>query len=54
VYATVPAFVSPKEFQVDPLPVAATLRRDAIFTHHSALELRGAGHSKLRLYSPAT
>jgi predicted transcriptional regulator of viral defense system len=53
VYATVPAGVSPKEFQADPFLVAATLRRDAIFTHHSALELLGAGHSEWRLCTAA-
>ena len=54
VYATVPPGVSPHEFQPDPFLVAATLRHDAVFTHHSALELLGAGHSEWRLCTAAT
>jgi len=54
VYATVPPGVSPDAFQADPFLVAATLRPDAIFTHHSALELLGTAHSEWRLCMATT
>ncbi len=46
VYASVPPGVDPKKFRPDPFLVAATLRADAIFSHHSALQLLGASHSE--------
>ncbi|BAU49578.1 transcriptional regulator [Sulfurifustis variabilis] len=49
VYATVPPGVDPKKFQPDRFLAAAALRPDAIFSHHSALELLGAAHSEWRL-----
>lgn len=49
VYASVPPGVGPKEFQPDRFLAAKALRRDAIFSHHSALELLGAAHSEWQL-----
>lgn len=49
VYASVPPGVEPAKFQPDRFLVAATLRPDAVFCHHSALELLGAAHSEWRL-----
>ncbi len=49
VYASVPPGVEPAKFQPDRFLVAAALRPDAIFSHHSALELLGAAHSEWRL-----
>lgn len=49
VYATVPPGVEPTKFQPDRFLVAAALRPDAVFSHHSALELLGAAHSEWRL-----
>ena len=46
VYASVPAGLEPEKFQPDHFLVAAALRPDAIFSHHSALELLGAAHSE--------
>ena len=45
VYAVVPAGAAPDQFQVDPFLVAAAVRPDGVFSHHSALELLGAAHS---------
>ncbi len=44
-YAVVPQGVKPGVFAPDAFLVAAALRSDAVFSHHSALELLGAGHS---------
>ncbi|MBI5710728.1 MAG: hypothetical protein HZC42_10560 [Candidatus Eisenbacteria bacterium] len=44
-YAVVPPGADPRRFQPDPFLVAATLRADAVFSHHGALELLGAAHS---------
>jgi len=49
VYASVPPGVESVKFQPDRFLVAAALRPDAIFSHHSALELLGAAHSEWRL-----
>jgi len=49
VYASVPPGVEPAKFQPDRFLVAAALRPDAVFSHHSALELLGAAHSEWRL-----
>jgi predicted transcriptional regulator of viral defense system len=54
VYAVVPAGIPAKEFRPDPFLIAAAIRPDAVFSHHSALELLGAGHSlwsQLTLYT---
>jgi predicted transcriptional regulator of viral defense system len=45
IYAVVPHGVKSARFQPDPFLVAATIRRDGVFSHHSALELLGAAHS---------
>ncbi len=44
-YAVVPAGVDAKRFQPDAYLVARSLRPDAVFSHHSALELLGVSHS---------
>jgi predicted transcriptional regulator of viral defense system len=44
-YAVVPQGSKPDAFAPDALLVAAALRGDAVFSHHTALELLGAGHS---------
>jgi predicted transcriptional regulator of viral defense system len=44
-YAVVPQGTKRELFQPDPFLVASALRDDAVFSHHSALELLGAGHS---------
>jgi hypothetical protein len=49
VYASVPPGVEPAKFQPDRFLAAKALRPDAIFSHHSALELLGAAHSEWRL-----
>lgn len=49
VYASVPPGVDPAKFLPDRFLAAAALRPDAIFSHHSALELLGAAHSEWRL-----
>ena len=48
VYASVPAGMDAATFQPDRFLTAAALRPDAIFSHHSALELLGAAHSEWR------
>jgi predicted transcriptional regulator of viral defense system len=53
-YATVPPGSDPKKFQPDPYLVAASLRPDAVFSHHSALELLGAAHSEWHLCTVLT
>lgn len=45
VYAAVPFGQDPKAYWPDPVLVAACLRPQGIFSHHTALELLGAGHS---------
>ncbi len=54
IYATTPPGLSPEKFQPDAFLVAAALRPDAIFSHHSALELLGAAHSEWRLVTVCT
>ncbi|MBN1578449.1 MAG: hypothetical protein JW913_17945 [Chitinispirillaceae bacterium] len=54
VYAVVPHAASAAGFIPDPFLVAVAMRKDAIFSHHSALELSGAAHStwnRLTLYT---
>lgn len=46
VYASVPPGVAPAKFQPDRFLVAAALRPNTVFSHHSALELLGAAHSE--------
>ncbi|MCJ7484535.1 MAG: hypothetical protein MUQ25_00010 [Candidatus Aminicenantes bacterium] len=45
IYAVVPPGTSLSEFRPDPFLVAVAVRADAVFSHHSALELLGAAHS---------
>ena len=45
VYAAVPFGHSAAAYQPDPLLVALAIRPEGIFSHHTALELLGAGHS---------
>ena len=51
VYASVPPNTDPAAFRPDPFLAAAVLRPDAVFSHHSALELLGAAHSLWHHYS---
>jgi hypothetical protein len=46
VYARVPTGADPGKFLPDAYLVARALRPDAVFSHHSALELLGAAHSE--------
>lgn len=48
VYAVIPAGTSARRFQPDTILVAAAARSDAIFSHHSALELLGVAHAVWR------
>jgi predicted transcriptional regulator of viral defense system len=45
VYAAIPAGAAADRFRPDPFLVAAALRPNGIFSHHSALELLGTAHS---------
>lgn len=45
IYASVPPGVAPNRFRPDAFLVAAAVRPDAVFSHHSAFELLGAAHS---------
>jgi predicted transcriptional regulator of viral defense system len=45
VYAAVPPGTDQERFEPDRYLVAATVRPDAVFSHHAALELLGAAHS---------
>jgi predicted transcriptional regulator of viral defense system len=45
VYAVVSPAVDAELFRPDPFLVARALRSDALFSHHSALELLGASHT---------
>lgn len=45
IYAVVPPGADSARFQADAFLVASTIRPEAIFSHHSALELLGAAHS---------
>ncbi len=51
VYVVVPAGIDAEKFQPDPILVAAAARSDAVFSHHSALELLGAAHSVWREFT---
>lgn len=51
IYAVVPAGMEADRFQPDPFLVAASLKPDGIFSHHSALELLGAAHSIWNKYT---
>jgi predicted transcriptional regulator of viral defense system len=48
IYAVVPPGVRPQQFHPDPFLTASAVRPDAVFSHHSALELMGAAHSLWR------
>ena len=45
VYAVVPPGMKEEDFRPDPFLVAAAIRPDGVFSHHSALELLGVAHS---------
>lgn len=45
VYAVLPPGVSADQFHPDPILVALATRPDAVFSHHTALELLGAAHT---------
>jgi len=45
IYAVVPPDVELAQFHPDPFLTAVAVRADAVFSHHSALELLGAAHS---------
>ena len=45
-YAVVPPGATAADLHPDPLLVAAAARPDAVFAHHSALELLGVAHSE--------
>jgi predicted transcriptional regulator of viral defense system len=45
IYAVVPPGSSAERMAVDPILVALAARPDAVLSHHTALELLGAGHS---------
>ncbi len=47
-YAVVPPGMDPRKARPDPFLAAVAARSDAIFSHHSALELLGAAHSVWR------
>jgi predicted transcriptional regulator of viral defense system len=49
VYAVVPHGAVANRFRPDPILVALAMRPDAIFSHHTALELLGAAHSVWRV-----
>lgn len=49
VYASVPPGMDPVKYRPDRFLAAVALRPDAVFSHHSALELLGAAHSEWRL-----
>ncbi len=44
-YAVVPFGSDPSSYQVDPFLVAAKLTRDAVLSHHTALEFQGRAYS---------
>jgi len=45
IYAVIPTGAEPESFRPDPFLVAVAVRPDAVFSHHSALQLLGAAHS---------
>ncbi|MDZ4803397.1 MAG: hypothetical protein SGI90_00870 [Candidatus Eisenbacteria bacterium] len=54
VFATVPLGTAAKRYQPDPYLVAAAARSDAVFCHHSALELQGQAHSVWHVFTVYT
>ena len=54
IYARVPPGVTPKRFRPDAFLVAATVRPDAVLSHHSAFELLGAAHSEWNVVTVQT
>jgi predicted transcriptional regulator of viral defense system len=54
VYAVVPSGLAAEKFRPDPFLVGQAIRSDAVFSHHSALELLGVSHTlwkSITLYS---
>lgn len=51
IYAVVPPGIKAGQFQPDPFLTAVAVRPDAVFSHHSALELLGAAHSIWNKYT---
>ena len=45
VFAVIPFEHKPETYEPDPVLVAASIRPEGIFSHHTALELLGVGHS---------
>ncbi len=54
VYAAVPGGVKAAAFKPDRFVVAAAVRPDSVFSHHSALEILGAAHSDWNVCSAFT
>jgi predicted transcriptional regulator of viral defense system len=54
VYARVPPSLDAGKFQPDAFLVAAAVRPDGVFSHHSALELLGAAHSEWNVVTVVT
>ena len=51
IYAVVPPGIEARQFQPDPFLVGASVRPEAVFSHHSALELLGVAHSVWNQYT---
>lgn len=47
-YAVIPPGADPDSFPVDPYPIAGKLTRDAVLSHHTALEFHGRAYSVWR------
>ena len=54
IYAVVPSGAEPGRFRPDAFLVAAAVRPDAVFSHHSAFELLGAAHSEWNVVTVST
>jgi predicted transcriptional regulator of viral defense system len=54
IYAVVPPWTEPARFRPDAFLVAAAVRADAVFSHHSALELLGSAHSEWNVVTVST
>jgi len=54
VFATVPPGTDPTTYQPDRYLTMVALRQDALFSHHSALELLGAAHSEWHICTAYT
>jgi predicted transcriptional regulator of viral defense system len=53
-YAVVPPGLDPSSFSPDPYLVAVALRKDAVLSHHTALDLLGAAHSTFNRFPYTT